>query len=53
MGNVFSSGGSSGGLLGGLFGGGLFGFFLHPMQSILFFVGSIILAVIVYKIIVK
>lgn len=52
MGNVLSGGGSNG-LLGGLFGdvGGIFNFALHPLDSIMIFVGGIILLVIVFKII--
>ena len=53
MGNVLSGGGSSGGLLGGLtsdLSGGL-SFLEHPLDSIMLFVGGIILLVVVYKII--
>jgi len=45
------------GLLGNLFGGitggasSLFDFMSHPLESILFFIGGILLLVIVYKII--
>ena len=53
MGNIFSSGSSSGGLLGGLTGDLSDGldFMEHPLDSIMLFVGGIMLLVIVYKII--
>jgi hypothetical protein len=43
------------GLFGGLFGdvGGLLSFASHPVESIMLFIGGIILMVIVYKIIVS
>ena len=55
MGNVLGglSGGNSGGLLGGITGdvGGIFSFMSHPMESIIFFIGGIMLFVTVLKII--
>ena len=52
MGNILG-GGSSGGLLSGIFGdaGGLLSFASHPLQSIMFFVGGVIMMIVVYKII--
>ncbi len=56
MGNVLgglSGGNSGGGLLSGLTGdvGGIFSFMSHPMESIIFFIGGIMLFVTVLKII--
>ena len=57
MGNVLGglSGGNSGGggLLSGLTGdvGGIFSFMSHPMESVIFFIGGIMLFVTVLKII--
>lgn len=53
MGNIFSSGNSSDGLIGNLSGGvgSLFSFATHPLESIMLFVGGILLLLIVYKII--
>ena len=56
MGNVLgglSGGNNGGGLLSGLTGdvGGIFSFMSHPMESIIFFIGGIMLFVTVLKII--
>ena len=56
MGNVLgglSGGNSGGGLLDGITGdvGGIFSFMSHPLESIIFFIGGIMLFVTVLKII--
>ncbi len=56
MGNVLgglSGGNNGGGLLGGITSdvGGIFSFMSHPMESIIFFIGGIMLFVTVLKII--
>ena len=53
MGSVFSSDSGSGGLLGGIGGdfSSILDFAEHPLDSIMLFIGGIMLLIIVYRII--